>query len=333
MQWQGSRIFLLGALALGGCQAHTPPDQPPASAQRQAPAGSTDGATRAQPSPPKSGPPAPKPTEPTEPTKPTDPTEPRCGELACHVFDTPALALEFVLRANPLVLGVGEAHALKGSEGVESTTARFTQQLLPVLAPRTSDLVIELMEPDRRCLKTTEEVKQKQKPVTEEQATSNQNEFVTLGHRAKAAGIQPHILYPSCAQYDRIVKAGGDSIFVMLETIALLTDQKAKAIVARNRAQGSADKTVVLYGGAMHNDLSPREGRETWSYGPSLARHTGQRYVELDLIVREYIKDTEVWQSLPWYAHFDKNAFPDKVVLLEQGPQSFVLIFPTSPQG
>jgi hypothetical protein len=250
-----------------------------------------------------------------------------CAAPGCQLFDTPVAALAAVLEANPLVLGVGEAHALKGSEGVESTTSRFTEQLLPMLAPRSSDLIIELMEPDRRCLQTTEQVKKEQQAVTKEQASDNQNEFVTLGTRAKEAGVTPHILYPDCAQYERIVKAGDDGIFVMLETIATLTEAKAKAILARNQKAG-AQRLVILYGGAVHNDRLPREGRGTWSYGPNLAEHTNQRYVELDLIVREYIKDTEVWQKLPWYADFDKHAHLDKVVLLQPSASAYVLIFP-----
>ncbi len=253
-----------------------------------------------------------------------------CGALGCRLFESPADALRHVLESKPLVLGVGEAHALKGTEGVESTTSRFTRELLPVLAPRASDIVIELMQPDRRCLKTTEEVRKEQKEVTRDQAASNQNEFVMLGARAKDAGVRPHILYPSCAQYDRIVKAGDDSIFVMLETIALLTEQKAEAILERNRKEGAADALLVLYGGAVHNDVSPREGRQAWSYGKSLLDTTGGRYVELDLIVREYIKDTDVWKSLPWYSHFDKTAHPDKVVLFHPAPSSYALIFPAS---
>jgi hypothetical protein len=227
------------------------------------------------------------------------------------------------------VLGVGEAHALKGVEGIESTTSRFTNQLLPLLAPKSTDIVIELMEPDRRCLKTTEKVREKQKQVTKSQASSNQNEFVALGTRAKEAGVTPHILYPSCAQYDRIVQAGDNSIFVMLETIAMLTDQKARAILARNR-QAGVDRTVILYGGAVHNDATPRAGRESWSYGPGLTEFTEQRYVELDLIVREYIKDTQVWRAQPWYSHFEKDAHADKVVLYQPGPHAFVMIFPAS---
>ena len=258
------------------------------------------------------------------------PPKAECTALGCQLFDTATEALAFILKTDPLVLGVGEAHALKGSEGIESTTSRFTNQLLPVLADRASDIVLELMEPDPSCLKATEEVRKEQRQVTKEQATGNQNEFVTLGTRSKEAGVTPHILYPDCVQYERILQAGDDSIFVMLETIATLTEEKAKAILLRNRKRG-AERLVVLYGGAVHNDLAPREGRGAWSYGPAMAAHTDGRYVELDLIVREYIKDTDVWRSLPWYLHFDKQAHPGQVVLFQPTPGAYVMIFPAAP--
>lgn len=245
------------------------------------------------------------------------------------MFDTPTQAFEAVLESKPLVLGIGEAHAQKGSEGFQSTTVRFTQQILPWLAPKSSDIVIELMEPDQKCLKTADKVREEQKPVTQAQAGENQNEFITLGTRAKESGVQPHVLYPTCEQFDRIVKAGPDSVFVMLDTIALLTEQKAKALLLRNH-KANDQRLVLLYGGAAHNDVTPRAGRESWSYAQNLQAFTKQRYVEVDLIVREYIKETEVWQQLPWYPHFDKAAHRDKFVLFNPAPGSFVLIFPAS---
>ena len=255
--------------------------------------------------------------------------EPACTALGCRLFDNPTQAFEAVLDSKPLVLGIGEAHAQKGSEGLASTTARFTQQILPWLASKSSDIVLELMEPDKKCLKTADKVREEQKPVTQEQASENQNEFITLGTRAKEGGVQPHVLYPSCEQFDHIVKAGPDSVFVMLDTIAVLTEQKAKAILVRNHKAGD-QRLVLLYGGAAHNDVVPRPGRESWSYAKNLQAFTKQRYVEVDLIVREYIKETEVWQQLPWYAHFDKAAHKTKFVLFNPAPASYVLIFPAS---
>ncbi len=274
--------------------------------------------------------PAPVVPEATPANEPAPVAETRCGALDCELFDSPKAAFERVLAENPLVLGVGEAHALEGTEGLRSTTARFTEDLFPLVAESSSDIVLELMQPDASCIKTTEQVKEKQKEVTTGQAQSNQNEFLTLGNRAKDTGVRPHILYPSCEQYQRIVDAGQDFVFVSLETIAMLTDQLAKKILERNDKQ-AVQKTVLLYGGAVHNDAQPREGRERWSYGPSLNAYTKGRYVEVDLIVREYIKDTPPWQSLSWYPHFDRNAHTDRTVLFRPAENSFVLIFPASP--
>jgi hypothetical protein len=50
--------------------------------------------------------------------------------------------------------------------------------------------------------------------------------------------------------------------------------------------------------------------------------------VELDIIVREYIKDNDSWRALPWYAHFDREKHRDKVVLFRPAPGSYVMIFP-----
>jgi hypothetical protein len=87
---------------------------------------------------------------------------------------------------------------------------------------------------------------------------------------------------------------------------------------------------VVLYGGALHNDLHPEPGREQWSFGPELSKESGGRYVAVDLIVPEFMRDTEAWRKLPWYASFDPSAHPGKVTLYEIDPQSFVIVFARS---
>ena len=60
----------------------------------------------------------------------------------------------------------------------------------------------------------------------------------------------------------------------------------------------------------MHNDLAPAESLRQYSFGPELVGHDGGRYVELDLIVPEYVKPTEIWQKLPWYAAFQADTGP-----------------------
>ena len=251
-----------------------------------------------------------------------------CGELGCRTFATVNEAIAVVLAKKPLVIGIGEAHAQKGTEGIPSTTKRFTEQILPTLQGRASFLAVELMLPNPKCQKETKQVAKQQKPVTEPQAETNQNEYVVLGKRAKALGLVPDLLRPSCDDLTRITQAGAGDIGIMLETIAKLTRETAVTELGRNKQAGKQELMVVAYGGALHNDVAPRPGRETWTYGPDLAKATGDRYLELDLIVPEYIKDTDTWTSLPWFKHYDRDKLGDKVVLFSPTPTSYVLVFP-----
>src|SRR5437899_1687949 len=57
-----------------------------------------------------------------------------CGELECLAFADAARAFAHVVDAEkPRVLAIGEAHAPKGSENVDSSTKRFREGLLPLL--------------------------------------------------------------------------------------------------------------------------------------------------------------------------------------------------------
>ena len=115
---------------------------------------------------------------------------------------------------------------------------------------------------------------------------------------------------------------------MMLSMITRLTSQKARELLQRNESAGSP-KMVVAYGGALHNDLVPQKGREEWSYGPELSALTSGKYVEIDLIVPQFIQDTPSWGALPWFPYFDKETHPDKVTLYQPSPGSYVLIFPS----
>ncbi len=258
-----------------------------------------------------------------------------CGELGCRLFATPEDAFAAILAEKPMVIGIGESHAPKGAEGITSSTKRFTEMFLPMLVdPKrdriASDIVLEIWVAEGECGKKKEAaVAEKQKPVTQNQAKTNQNEYVALGDAAHAKGIKPHILRAPCADYDKILKAKDDAVIVMLEMIARLMNEKVTALLAQ-QAKAGTDKIVLTYGGAIHNDITAREGREKWTFGPDFARQTKGRYIELDLVVPEYIKDNESWNALPWVRHFNKDAHPSKTTLFQTAPNSYVLIFPRS---
>ena len=308
-------LTVLLALACAACSASPPPPDVPATAEP------------ATPQPPLT--PSAQPSAEITGKQPSAPAPTACGELDCQLFDSPEAAFQALLKKSPKVLAVGESHAQKGSEAIRSATHRFREQLLPLLKDRASDLVIELMVADGKCGQDEKKVAEVQKPATDRQAGSNQNEFVLLGTKSKSLGIRPHVLHPSCDDYKAVVKAGPNGIEQMLTMITDLTADLTQRLLKRN-AEAGQDKLVVAYGGAMHNDVAPRPGREPFSFGPKLSALTKNRYLELDLIVPEFIKDNASWRALPWHPHFDRTAHPDKVTLFNPAPGAYVLIFAAS---
>lgn len=318
----------LAAAACGGAAptARTPAEAPPA-------------------------PSAPAATEPPPVSTARDAGEPpasagaECGALDCRRFADATSALDHVIAAEPLALGIGEAHAQAGSEGIQTTATRFSEQLLPLLAGRASHIIVELLRANPACTAAARPLEQAQRPVIEGQSKNNQNEYVQIGVRARALGIEPFLLTPSCEEFQAIGAAGEDAIPVTLATIAKITTRMVKGALLQNRKAGR-ERMVLAYGGSLHNDLQPSElaardlGRSdladtaelaaSFRYGDELNQFTGGRYIALDLVVRELIKDNAAWRALPWYAAFDPHLHPDSYIVLRTSPQSYVLFFPGS---
>jgi len=252
-----------------------------------------------------------------------------CGELHCLAFSTESAAFEHILSLEPQVLGIGESHAPRGMEQVHSATRRFGELLLPSLCGRTKAIILELWLPRNDCGdKRVEQVKKAQEPVTHAQAKSNQDEYVTLGHVAKRLGIFPSALVPSCDEYQSILDAGPDSIERMLELVGKRSGERVLEELHKSNAP-EAGPVVIAYGGALHNDAEPDREHEHYSYGPALLAATQGKYIELDLIVPEFVKDTEIWKRQPWYTAF-KGRDVTKTQLYQWAPHSFALVFPKS---
>ncbi|HEX4516907.1 MAG TPA: hypothetical protein VH054_25340 [Polyangiaceae bacterium] len=235
-------------------------------------------------------------------------------------FDRDEDAFDVVLRDDPAVLAIGEAHAQRGST-VASSTKRFTDELLPMLAGRASDLLVELMFPPRGCNKEVQAAHSVQAPVITQQAETNKSEYAVMGEAARKVGIVPDLLRPTCDDLAAVNDAGDDAIPRSLEMIARLTTQQAKKMLANRGA-----KMIVTYGGALHNDASPPPERASWSYGPALSKEVAGKYVELDVYVPDFITDDENWKKQPWYAEWQAHKSSGKALLVTLAPKSYVLV-------
>jgi hypothetical protein len=317
---RAARVWV--AVAGAACApSATPAPSPPAASL--APAAPSVGAPAAPPAP------APSPVVSSSAAQAASIVVEPCGPFECFWADDGPDALAIVLADQPLALGIGEAHALAGSESIPSTTRRFSAALLPELRGRASHLVVELLAPDPRCDATAREVRRVQEPVTAPQAKTNAGDYVELGRRARELDIEPFVLSPTCDELGAIAAAGEGALDQMLGTIARVTSRMLRAALVRNR-ENARTALVIGYGGALHNDIAPSPQKAAWSYGPELAAFTGGRYTELDLIVREFIKDSDVWRALPWYAFFDPGRDPQRWLVMRTGPRRYALFFPAS---
>jgi len=245
-------------------------------------------------------------------------------------------ALREVLRSSPLVLGVGELHQKTGSAKVPSAIARFAGPLLQGLAPSTSDLIVETWVTEGRCGREEREVA-RQVEVTTERPAATENEVIGLLRRAKTMGVQPHILTVSCEEYQRLLGDGKEVDYEKLLTLVTRQlEREAGRAWRRRRPPGpdpgpSARRLIVLYGGALHNDrFPPAEELRPFSYAGALDKLSGARFVEVDLYVPEYLAGDAELARQPWFPIFRRHASAKRLLLIERGERSFILVFPKS---
>jgi hypothetical protein len=256
-----------------------------------------------------------------------------CGALDCRQYAAPVDAFLDAVGPDPLVVGVGEAHAPKGAS-VPSSAKRFADALLPALAGRASDLLVELMMPPAGCVEAAAQVRQEQKAVTSRESEKNQDDYVAMGEKARSMGVVPDMLRPTCADMDAVRDAGDSAIAASLDLIARLTRSQATRLVDRDaRSDADRGKMVLVYGGMLHNDLAPPPEAAEWSYAPAIDTHVRGRFVAVDLVVPEFIGDDDTWRSLPWWQHYDKAKMGAKATLFRTGERSYVVVFPVSASG
>lgn len=202
--------------------------------------------------------------------------------------------------------------------------ARFTEQLLPALAPQSSTLLVELLAPPAEgCQEAKEKAQTESDVITQGQSQANQNEYLALGIRSRELGVVPDILRANCEQMRSIASPEG-GVLAYMETIASLLSQSIRLRLERAPAERPL---VVAYGGALHNDATPRPGRESWSYAADILAATEGAYLEVDLMVPALVGESESWQAFAWYEAYRALDHEEGALLMQWGEHSFSLFF------
>jgi hypothetical protein len=112
-----------------------------------------------------------------------------------------------------------------------------------------------------------------------------------------------------------------------LRLLELVTEKLGDA----TRGLVDDERAVIVYGGAVHNDLYPRWQLETLSYAEKLNKDLDGGVVEIDLVVPEIIAPMSMVRAEPWFPLIGR-ASPKRVMVWKRGPASFVVILPAQSE-
>jgi hypothetical protein len=245
-------------------------------------------------------------------------------------FATVADAIAAIVPSDARVIGFGELHSRVDRAQVRPALAVFREDIVPPIAARLSDLVLETWIVDPGCGSAAQVATAKVEAAMKRPA-STKNELAKQIEAARAAGIKVHAMKMTCADYDAV--APGKSSEVAVETMLDLVTRElgriAQSAVAYRDKQPDSRPIVAVYGGALHNDRFPYDSVASWSYAAAVDAATGGRYVEIDLYAPELARAEALYEKEPWFPLLAEAA-PDKVIVWPRGERSFLVILPTS---
>jgi hypothetical protein len=238
------------------------------------------------------------------------------------------LAIETILAENPVpkVYAIGEYHQTRASIAKTSPLARFTHDVISLLEPHAKQLLVETWN-DAGCASSKQLAHDV--PAATGRPVATQMEILRLVDRGRRDGLRLHMLPMTCFEQDSVLDpTTGIDFLLLLELITDKLHATARALVAEDPAHA-----VIIYGGALHNDLYPRWPLESLSYAKPLARELGAGGVlEIDLVVPEVVADMNLVRDEPWFPLIGRAA-PGRVLVWQRGPSSYVVILPAQSEA
>jgi hypothetical protein len=234
-------------------------------------------------------------------------------------------AIEGLLPDPGGVIAFGELHQTRATAKVKSALARFTDEILPVVAPHASHLIVETWITSGTCGEAEAHVT-KEVARTTERPVETESEIMKLLRRAKELGVAPHVLDVGCDEYEVLAGQGGGVDYDKLLTI---TNQHLERAIGQGlllpRAPGRP--LVVVYGGALHNDLFPDPTLAKYTFGRHVHAATRGAYREVDLYVPEMVDGTPALRAEPWYRVWQHAGAGSGVVVIQRNPRSAIVVF------
>ncbi len=239
-------------------------------------------------------------------------------------FPSAAAAVTTFLGDATGVVAFGELHQTAKTAGVRSTLARFTDEILPAIAPRAAHLIVETWVSSGSCGEPEKHVTAEVARTTERPAET-ENEIVRLLRRAKELGVAPHVLDVGCREYASLVGAGGGVDYDRLLTIT--GQHLGRAIQQALALPRPPDRPlVIVYGGALHNDLHPDPAMAGYSFGPAIDALTNGAYREIDLYLPELVRTLPALRGEPWYRVWRRVRGVPAAVMIRRGPRSAIVL-------
>ena len=243
-----------------------------------------------------------------------------CDDIEYREFSDTASAMTAILDdAGPAkVYAVGEYHPTRATAGARTPLSRFTHEIMDLLVPRSRHLVVETWL-DQDCDTAGRQVRKEVQDATG-RPPSSRADIEALVMRSRRDKLETHGLPMTCIEHGALLDPTGRVDFLrLLELVTEKLGETARALVS--------DRAVIVYGGALHNDLYPRWPLADLSYAQGLQKDLGGGVIEIDLVVPEVVAPMPMVRIEDWFPLLGRSA-PDRVIVWERGPSSYVIILP-----
>jgi hypothetical protein len=260
------------------------------------------------------------------------PAAPIPAAVAPHAVKaaSPRAAIAALLADAGGVIAFGELHQTRATANVRSSLVRFTDEILPAVAPYASHLIVETWITRGTCGEEEKHVTEEVARTTERPVTT-ESEIMKLLRRAKELGVAPHVLDVGCEEYKVLAgqSGSGGSGGVDYDRLLTITNQHLERAIGQGlllpRAPGRP--LIVVYGGALHNDLFPAPALAKYTFGRAVHAATRGAYREIDLYVPEMVDTTPLLKAEPWYRAWQRAGGGASDVVIARSPRSTIVVF------